>query len=198
MIKRVILSSGNEFYYLKESNSYISHAYVKRGNVFLGGFLGKEADRKFAAFSNLSNTTVEQYSIVVEDFFVQLNLLDKTEFSHKLGTASSLFLNNFIKVVNDLDYCDGTSSKAQSCDERRNYYKAVGTENLFRSNLKFNLGLFIANHLAVFSVKDFRETFFKGCEEHPQKDVRLYTKTRYYNDVFKAPAAYVRALCQSL
>lgn len=194
MYKKITLASNSVFYYKPSTYDEASWAFIVDINLnFLGGFLCNEADRKYAAFSKLSNVRVEDSANVLD-----LNLVKFDNFAASLGTASNLFLSNWSLMISDRQDCDGTSSYANSCDERGNYYKAVGCWCLFKSNTKFPLWAFVANHVSIFSVKDFRTTFFKGYEENPEKDIVVGGfKTRYSNDYFKAPAAYVRALCQN-
>lgn len=193
MYTKITLVSGNVFYYSPETNLRASYAFVvDKDSNLLGGFLCNEADRKLATFKSMQNVNVECVNSMLNFSEIKFE-----RFAEMLGTASTVFLKATTITVVDKNDCDGTCSLSQSCDERSRYYKAVGCEKLFKSYRQFDLWLFIANHVAIFGVKDFRITFFKGNDLNPQKDDILsgYT-TRYYKESFKAPAAYVRALCQ--
>lgn len=198
-MRKILLSSGNSFYYSKGNNDQLASGWIiSTKNEFLGGFLGIEADRKFAAFSKLSNTVITDCEEVEGVNALKNASLDK--FAEKMGAVSTIFKSSFFTEVRDLDDCDGTSSTAESCDERKEYYDVVGCKAAFKSNKMFLLGLFVANHVSIFSWNHFRETFFKG-KENPEKDDALdfnnsWSKWVYVKKGFKAPAAYVRALAQ--
>jgi hypothetical protein len=194
-MKAVRLLSGNTYYFQEETNSVLAHGFLlSPNNAFKGGYLGKEAIRKYAVFSKLNGVTV------LSNVEAQLEDADFNEFAEKLGTISNIFKSTFFKFVNDLDDANGTSSKAQSCDDRQRYYRTVGIDEAFKTSKGFMLGLFIANHVSIFGVENFRTTFFKGKDE-PVKDDELdsssiFMKNVYADCGFKAPAAYIRALCQ--
>ena len=186
---KLTLSSGNVFYYKPEDSANVAVAITTNpSKMFLGGFAGLEASRKFAAFRQFASIEDCKFPNI-EDF----NLL---EFAEKLGTASNFFIKRTDLVFNDVDWCNGTSSKAQSCDDRLYYYEKIGLKSMFKTRMNCPLWAFIANHLSIFGVELFKETFFKGYENDPIKDVSLDSKSRYSNHSFKAPAAYIRALCQ--
>lgn len=192
-VTKITLSSGNVFYHEAGSSDRFSVAYVVSPDLeFLGGFLASEADRKLAAFKSLG--LVESVESGINLKFCNFN-----KFSSLIGTASRFFELGISIEVSDYEDCNGTSSKAQSCDERKAYYEVVGCAEIFKSSRKFPLWALIANHLAIFGAKDFRETFFRGNEEYPQKEMSQTASTKWSkNKTFKAPAAYVRAICQSL
>lgn len=198
-MKKIILSSGNTFYYLKGNNDQLASGWIISKSLdFIGGYLAKEANRKFTAFSNLPNTTVT--SCYEVEGLETLKAASLDMFAEKMGSVSNIFKASFFSKVNDLEDCDGTSSRAESCDERKHYYDVVGMGKAFKSNKFFLLGLFVANHVSIFSWNHFRETFFKG-KENPSKDDFLelnksWAKWVYVKKGFKAPAAYVRALAQ--
>lgn len=193
-MKSITLSSGNIYYFEGRKAGFLPFGFlISQDNTFKGGFLGKEAERKYAAFSKLANVEIQ------EQVTYDISNIKLQEFADKLGSVSSLFIKYFFKEVNDKRDCDGTSSNAQSCDDRNRYYKTVGIERAFKSSDKFLLGLFIANHLSIFGVNNFRLTFFRG-KDNPSKDDELnsseiFMKNVYDNCGFKAPAAYVKALC---
>jgi hypothetical protein len=208
MATKITLVSGNVFYHLPENSDSFSVAYIIDKNLnFIGGFLADEADRKLAAFAKLQNVKVETKSIVrksnefcdhneeVEVQPLNMNYINFDNFAAKLGAASKLFLDNWNRGVSDYQDCNGTNSRAQSCDERIHYYNTVGCSRLYKSRKLFPIWAFIANHVSIFGVENFRETFFKGYEHDPQKDCVVEKDTRYTRGYFKAPAAYVRALC---
>lgn len=199
-MRKTLLSSGNSFYYWKETNDQLACGWIISTNEeFVGGFLGKEADRKFAAFSKLSNTVVTDCD--EEEGYKALVNSSKDKFAEKMGAVSTIFKEAFDLLVKDLNDCDGTSSTAESCDERKEYYDVVGCSAAFKTNKAFLLGLFVANHVSIFSWNHFRETFFKG-KENPDKDDfmnldKSWAKWVYAKKGFKAPAAYVRALANN-
>lgn len=192
MHKRIILASGNHFYHVAETGQNFSTAFIVDKNLnFIGGFLADEADRKLKSFSNLKNTTVETINNTV-----CIEIVNFLKFSEKLGSVSKLFLESRFLLVNDLDYCDGTSSLAESCDDRLDYYKAVGCKKLYKSRRHFPIWAFVANHVSIFGCENFRQTFFKGNELDPSKDDNVTGfSTRYSKHGFKAPAYYVKVLC---
>lgn len=193
---KITLASGNVFYHSAQINrDTVSFALVVRGNTFLGGFMCREADRKLEIFSRLNPLAVE----TTEDKTL-IESLDFTGFAKKLGSLESLFLKNLYLIISDYRNCDGTSSKAESCDERAKYYYTVGCEVCYKSYIEFPLWAFVANHVSIFGVENFRETFFKG-KDNPEKDDFIevnasWKKLVYSTEGFKAPAAYVRALCR--
>lgn len=188
----VTLASGNTFFYKPETSDEFSSAFIVDDNFnFVGGFLCDEADRKLAAFSKLQNVKVSQIANVLPFTMVKFD-----NFAAKLGAASTYFLRHWNLMISDREDCNGTSAKSQSCDDRQYYYKKVGCDKLFKSSKRFPLWAFIANHVAIFGVENFRQTFFKGSEQNPEKGLMVETKTRYNKSgTFQAPAAYVRALC---
>ncbi len=192
-MKSIKLSSGNTYYFDDSNSNFVTYGFiVNPDDTFKGGFLAKEAIRKYATFSKLSGVEI------TSDVTYDLKKLKLQEFAEKLGSASASFINNFHKEVNDLDDADGTCSRAQSCDDRQRYYVTVGLDCAFKSHSKFTIGFFIANHLAIFGVNNFRTTFFRG-NDNPQKDDELerseiFMKNVYSDCGFKAPAAYVKAL----
>ncbi len=194
MITKIILKSGNIFYHYHFSNNLAWAIVISPNFTFLGGMLDEVANTKLETFKRLEGT---QISVLDKIDFVwtKLNLIP---FSEKLGSASKMFIDNFFMEVDDLTDFDGTSSKAESCDDRRDYYKACGCRNIYKTQKKFMVGMLIANHVSVFGVDNFKMTFFKGTE-YTQKDETLYLeKLSYlaYNNVlsFKAPAPYLKAL----
>lgn len=195
MYKRITLASGNVYFFFPGNNDKAPYGFIiDNYNNFVGGYLCNEAIRKAQAFSSLKNTIVQDVTK-----HPAMETVKFENFAEKLGTASKWFIQYGSLVFNDLDYCNGTNSRAESCDDRYCYYKAVGCEMLFKSKKEFPLWAFIANHLAIFSQNNFRITFFRGNEEFIGKDrVVENIKTRYYNSSFKAPAAYVRALCSNV
>lgn len=189
MVTRIKLVSGNMFYYSpKTSDSFQFAIIVNNSLEFIGGFLANEADRKLKAFSNLRGVIKEEVNQMID-----LKLLKLQKFAEKLGAASKLFVDSFYTVVNDIEDADGTSSRAESCDERQHYYNIVGCRKLFKSSKSFMIGLLVANHVSIFGVKNFRYTFFKDHDD-PQKEDYMEWKNRWADKGFKAPAAYVRAL----
>jgi hypothetical protein len=194
-MKSIKLSSGNVYYYEDTKNDFIPFGFiVSQDDTFKGGFLGLEAKRKYAVFSKLANVEIQEQSNY------DLSKVKLEEFAEKLGAASSSFIKGFNVLCNDRDDADGTDSTAESCDDRSRYYKTVGLESAFKSKKQFQIGLFIANHIAIFGVANFRYTFFKGKDD-PSKDDELdnssiFMKNVYAKCGFKAPAAYVRALLQ--
>jgi hypothetical protein len=190
----ITLASGNTFFYLPETDEQFSTAFIIDEKLnFVGGFLCDEADRKLAAFSKLQNVKIETVTVSIVQQFLGWAKLD--DFAAKLGAASSLFLNNWNRMISDRQDCDGTSSRAESCDDRQYYYESVGCYKLFKSSKRFPLWALIANHVAIFSVEKFRLTFFRGYDDNPQKEAYVETKSRYRDGSFQAPAAYIRAFC---
>jgi len=192
-MKSVKLLSGNTFYYESSSSEQIAFGFiVSPDDTFVGGFLGKEAERKYAVFSKLKGVTLSNSNY-------DLRKLKLEVFAEKLGAASRSFVKYFFTEVRDMRDCDGTSSSAQSCDDRGRYYKTVGLDEAFKTYKSFLLGLFIANHVSIFGIQNFRMTFFRG-KDNPSKDDNLerdeiFMKNVYDTCGFKAPAAYVKALC---
>lgn len=185
---KLTLSSGNVFYYKPEDEANVAIAITATPtNIFLGGFAGKSAKAKFEAF--------KKFSVLVEQKFPNFSNFDISEFSLKLGAASNYFIKYGECLFNDVDNMDGTSSHAQTCDSRRYYYDAVGL-NMFRNNKNVPLWAFIANHLSKFSAEQFNYTFFKGAGENASKDADLTATMKGIKYEFKAPAAYIRCLCQ--
>ncbi len=192
---KVILKSGNTFYFAESTLTTVALAYIlSPTRVFLGGMAGYEAKRKFDTFSDM-----EEAIQINEDEF-QLIDVDFDDFASKLGAMSSYFLSKKDVMINDFYYCNGTSSFASSCDERYHYYKTVGLEGMFKTQNECPMWAFIANHVAFFGVKNFKDTFFRGCDSRIEKDMSMSNvfNTRYYDGTFKAPAYYVRSLCQSV
>ena len=191
----ITLASGNTFFHKPESSDEFSSAFIVDDNFNLvGGFLCEEADRKLAAFSKLQNVKVSQVTNALPFDMVKLD-----NFAAKLGAASTYFLRHWNLMISDQEDCNGTGSKSQSCSDRQYYYNSVGCRKLYGSSRRFPLWAFIANHVAIFGVENFRQTFFKGSEQNPEKDLLVETKTRYDKfGRFQAPAAYVRAICQSV
>ena len=192
-MKSIQLSSGNIYYYEDNKTDFISYGFiVSSDNTFKGGFVGKEAKRKYVIFSKLKGVEISLNSNY------NLSDLKLEEFANKLGSVSSLFIKGFNTLCNDKRDADGVSSQAESCDDRERYYNTVGLHAAFKSDKRFYVGLFIANHVAIFGLHNFRYTFFKGKDD-PSKDdeledSRIPRKNIYENCGFKAPAAYVRAL----
>jgi hypothetical protein len=196
-IKRIELVSGNVFYYSPETNESFSFACVINDSTktFLGGFVCMEADRKLDAFSKLNGTKSSEVQS-----FPYLKDYTMDNFLQQLGTASPLFVRSLTITVNDYEHCNGTSSKAQSCDERSSYFEVVGMKRVFKSSKSYPVWAMIANHLSIFGAKSFRETFFHGYElDSARKDNVVSVKdTRFSKQNFKAPAAYVRALVNAV
>lgn len=198
-MRKTTLASGNVFYFLPESHDRLASGWIiSKTSRFVGGYLGQEAIRKYAVFGKLS------VFIDCEDAegIASLKNASLDEFAEQMGAVSAVFKNSFFLRVSDLDDCNGTSSKAESCDERQHYYDVVGCSNAFKTDKTFLLGLFVANHVSIFSWNHFRETFFKG-KENPTKDDFMeldesWAKWVYVKKGFKAPAAYVRALASRI
>jgi hypothetical protein len=194
---RILLSSGNTFYYLEANSDVISTAFiVDTQKNFLGGFAGQEADRKFKAFSSLNNVIVEETNEVPS-----MDNLKYDQFKEWIGTASRLFENglNFY-LCDNVHGAQGTSSASRACDERQYYFKVVGLDMLFRSDKKCPVWALIANHLSIFGSKEFRETFFRGRDLESAKSddaVACMYISRYYGGSFKAPAYYIRMALQN-
>jgi hypothetical protein len=132
MVTRITLASGNIFYHSAENRAQFAVAFIVDTNLnFLGGFLADEADRKLAAFTKLQNVKIEttesvrvsepefDYDIEVPLEMLNLQRVKIDAFAAKLGAASHLFKNHFHKLISDLGDCDGTGSKAESCDDRK-------------------------------------------------------------------------------
>lgn len=195
--KRIILSSGNIFYYSKSNSDVISTAFIiDNQKNFLGGFAGKEADRKVLAFSKLNNVTIE------EDVDIpSMKTLKYDRFINWVGSASRLFEKGLdFYLCDNLHGAEGTSSASKACDERRYYFEIVGLGMLFKSNKKCPVWAMIANHLSIFGSKAFRETFFRGSDiENATNDECVDSKyvSRYSEKGFKAPAFYIRMALQN-
>ncbi len=191
MTVKYVLSSGNFYFFFPENSNKIAYGFFcTPNNVFLGGVLDKEAVRKARTFEQLG--CQKEICVIPE-----LSELDYNEFSDKLGSASRYFKMSINMWISDYTDCDGTGSSARSCDERRYYYMAAGLQNCYNSRKRFPLVLFIANHISIFSVKNFRETFFSGSEGFESDSRICDRKTRYFHGEFKAPAFYVRAVIQN-
>ena len=195
--KRILLSSGNTFYYLEANSDVISTAFiVDTQKNFLGGFAGREADRKLKAFSSLKNVIVEETNEVPS-----MDNLKYDQFKQWIGTASRLFeigLNFYL--CDNVHGRSGTSSASRACDERQYYFKVVGLDMLFRSDKKCPVWALIANHLSIFGRKEFRETFFRGNDINTATSDSVVSSkyvSRYFNERFKAPAYYIRMALQN-
>ncbi len=197
MIFKGTLVSGNVFYYFQEPD-FIDYGIVlsKDNKVFIGAFLDNHAKLKFKTFQQ---NGVKFQTLDTQDFSWDDVCLK--QFAEKLGSASRLFERNFTKTFSDKKDCCGTSSLAKSCDERHMYYNAVGCQNIYDSDKKVRIGVFIANHLSVFSTENFQKTFFSGNEE----DTEFYADSIVHNikfswskNYFKAPAYYVKSLCEAV
>lgn len=187
---KLILSSGNIFYYQPEDSANIAIALTSTPDKkFIGGFAGFQAKAKFEAF--------KKFSVPVEQKFPSFSDFDITEYAEKLGAASALFIKYGKSMINDKEHFNGTSSYAQSCDSRVHYYNAVGL-NMMNNSKNVPFWAFIANHLSKFGVEQFSYTFFKGAGENASKDSDLTTHMKGVRYEFKAPAAYIRSLCQHL
>lgn len=185
---KLTLSSGNVFYYKPEDETNIALAITATPtNIFLGGFAGELAKSKFEAF--------KKFSVPQEQKFPNFGNFDITEYSLKLGAASNYFVKYGECLFNDYDNMNGTSSHAQTCDSREYYYRSAGL-NMFKNNKNCPLWAFIANHLSKFSAEQFNYTFFKGAGENASKDADLTATMKGVKYEFKAPAAYIRCLCQ--
>lgn len=193
MVTMITLASGNTFFYLPETYDVASYAYIVDDNFnFVGGFLADEADRKLAAFSKLQNVKVAEATTGLP-----LHMVNFDNFAAKLGAASTYFLRKTL-MISDYEDCNGTYSHAKSCSDRQYYYKAVGCSRLYRSRKRFPVWAFIANHVAIFGVENFRQTFFRGAEANPATGLMVDASTRYdKSGRFQAPAYYVRAVCQN-
>lgn len=195
MAKMIKLKSGSRFYYEPATKTSAAYAVViTEDNNIVGGFLEMEAERKYKAFYQLQK---ESHSVAFPDLSnVEVSLL-----KDKLGSAIRLLSQALAqsKFADDSTDADGTGSKAQSCDERKTYYNVVGCSRLFKSSIKFPVWALILNHLAIFSNKNFRETFMRGkeVEEVISDDNFGYYKSRYSEEDFKAPAYYIRSLLMS-
>lgn len=195
--KRILLSSGNTFYYLEANSDIVSTAFiVDTQKNFLGGFAGREADRKLKAFSSLNNVIVEETNEVPS-----MDNLKYDQFKELIGTASRLFENglNFY-LCDNVHGAEGTSSASKACDERQHYFNIVGLDMLFKSNKKCPVWALIANHLSIFGSKDFRETFIRGNDvDRATTDEIVDSKfvSRYSKRGFKAPAYYIRMALQN-
>jgi hypothetical protein len=222
MVTRITLGSGNEFYHSQGNSEKVSVAMVVTPeNKFIGGFAGKEADRKLKAFTDytvMKNVTIvplkkintyrnvvisrhgysETVQVKVETevphTFPNIKDLDTSMFCKWIGTASGLFAFHPLFDLVDKHH----ASRASACDERRYYFKAVGLEKLMDSYISCPMWALIANHLSIFGKEQFRETFFKGLDMNTaQSDMCVHTKiTRYSNNDFKAPAYYLRKAVQ--
>ena len=194
---RILLSSGNIFYYLEASSNVISTAFiVDNQKNFLGGFAGKEADRKLKAFSGLNNISIEKNVTVPT-----IDTLKFDQFNKWIGTASRLIQTGLNFYLCDNHHgANGTSSVSHACDERQYYFKIVGLDTLFQSDWKCPVWAMIANHLSIFGRKEFRETFFRGNDiETADRDQTVDSNyvTRYSKASFKAPAYYIRSALQN-
>lgn len=192
MIKKCVLSSGNVYYYKKGCSQLVSYGMiVSTKNEFLGGYICKEANRKFKTFSTLKNTTIS-----VVDEMPSINNLDISKFCSWIGSAERLFSKGQNIMVSDYEFCsEGTSSISHACDERRFYFQSLGADELYNSKIKCPLWAIIANHVAIFGVAKFKETFFRGRDiDSCESDLSMNETTRYYSGSFKAPAFYLRAI----
>lgn len=196
-ITKITLGSGNIFYHFPESDDAAEFAVVtdSKKKIFLGGFMCKEANRKLVAFSK--HGSVEENT---QDL-LSISGLDTQAFASKLGSAEKIFIKMFTTLVSDRENFDGTSSDAQSCDSRLDYYKVVGIESIYGTRKRFAVGIMIANHFAIFGANNFRHTFFRNndnVEKDSNVDLKNYMKYSWSsNDTFKAPAPYLRALARS-
>lgn len=224
MTKLIRLGSGNYFFYQSQDHA-ISRAYVTdpSKNKFLGGFLGQEADRKLRAFESFPDCeSVETYT-VTEMTSVNLHGYDEVrpvsrtrtidvgyfekvllklsfeEYAEKLGDTGEWFLKFRFKFFDDLSDANGTNSSAQSCDDRKRYYEAVGLGEVYKTELLVPLWGFVANHLSVFGSEGFERTWSGDrSQDDWEKDTYRRVKTRYTTKGFKLPAAYFKFLCYSL
>ena len=194
MAVKYLLKSGNLFHFHPETDDKIAYGFFYTPDgVFLGGVLDQEAVRKKNTFEQLGCRWCESR------FDWTISELNFKPFAEKLGSVSHYFMRSKEMWISDLRDCDGTDSHSNSCSERRYYYMAAGLMNCYISNKKFNLAIFIANHVALFSVKDFRKTFFTDSinQDFESEGTHYNVKTRYSNCDFKAPAYYVRAMVQN-
>lgn len=206
MITRIQLSSGNLFYHRAATGSEVAIAcIVSRNNQFLGGYAGKEADRKLSIFRKIGTSVTESgityaqgYAETINVQFPVISRLDMSLFNSWIGTASLL-----IEKYGDLFISDADSDAACACPDRERYYRTVGlAEELWDRGKSIPLWAFVANHLSIFSKENFRETFFRGYDlDSTDRDLTVmqkYCRTRYDSCGFKAPAAYLRLLVSNL
>lgn len=187
--KRIKLASGNVFYFSPETATQFAYAFVVSESLdFIGGFLCKEAIRKLNVFSSFAGNVVEEV-----DSLIDFKYINFRKFAEKLGSASNIFVNHFNDLYDDIS----DSYRGNACNERLRYYSVVGCNDIYNSSKKFQLGLLIANHVAIFGTHKFDETFFKYKDEY-QSDLNLCCATRYdKSGNFKAPAYYLRRLANS-
>lgn len=177
---------------------------VLEDDFIKGAFLGKESSRRHRILSQYMN------HVVLNNYDEQLFFLNIREMNfHSVIRQHPLYYwieKSKSIVIDDYNDCDGISSKAKSCDERRYYYYRVGMGDFFyNTRSKFYLSMFILNHISFFGV--IAEDVFFGRNSYSydntiSKDISVvnelpkYTK-RYYGVNFKAPAYYVRAVINS-
>lgn len=187
---KIKLASGNIMYYSKHDNCTVSTAFIiSPDNTFLGGFAGLEADRKLIAFKALKGV-----EITTIDTIPSVKSFNTDTFCQWIGTASKLFLDHTDFMVNDRE-----NGAPNACSERQYYFKAVGLESMYETRIECPIWALIANHVSVFGVTNFNQTFMRGSElKHTSSDERVDDKfkTRYFKDNFKAPAYYLRKATQ--
>jgi len=186
---KIKLKSGNYFYHLNKFNDVISTAMIiSPVGEFLGGFAGPEADRKLIAFNGLEIVSSTQQTLAPT-----IETLKFSIYKEWIGFPAYQMIQNHGSFLLCDNIHGGHNAISEACDERAYYYDMVGLKLLYNSNLQCPLWAFIANHLSIFGREKFTVTFYKGNIETPEKDDSVYTyKTRYGEQSFKAPAAYLR------
>lgn len=188
------LKSGNcaLFFYCEG----IPHMLVLNRQTVIGGCFGMEADRKKKLFLRIK---VPYRRFAYYDGFslsdarslgVYLRCLDWSHVERETN------LGNIIeKACHSVIKDDNVYISSDACDSgRRGYYKAVGMHRYaYYSGIQFVLIMLILNHITIFGVRNFRETFFRGKNEPEADDVVGMMRMRYSKaDYFKAPAFYIR------
>lgn len=177
---------------------------VLEDDFIKGAFLGKESSRRYRILSQYMN------NVVLNGHDEQLFFFNIKEMNfHSVIRQHPLYYwieKSKSIVIDDWNDCDGTSSNAKSCDERRHYYYRVGMGEFFYNNRsKFYLSMFILNHISFFG-NIAKDVFFGKSDYSFENDImqgrhvlnELPEYTKRYNGVnFKAPAYYVRAVINS-
>lgn len=186
------LKSGNVFYRLPLTKASIPLAVVLKPIAnnkyeFIGGYAGKEVIRKLRTFNALSGTSI----VNIEP--PRMKDVNFDNFLSSLGRYGTMFKPYlFVTLIDDKH--GGMHSESTACDSRRYYYRAVGLDKFYKSKKGCPIWAMIANHVAIFGIEKFAETFALNNDASTSLAVNLSIfsrKHKYEIEKFYAPAYYL-------
>jgi len=187
-MKKLVLASGNLFFYAAETSVTSAYAVVTNSafTEVLGAYAGKEAERKYKVFLDLCSEEEE----------AELGLVDFEElcFRRFYPLLGGELITNSEGVLTKLGTYRihdtfGTNyyPPANACGLRHFYYEAFGL-NCLSVGKRISVWIFLLNHYAI--VRDDRAFLIEGSGKKV---------TRYQTEHgFQGPIKFLRTLRENL